>query len=76
MTIIILDKEIIRLKYALNLRPALSRLPVEVLAEVLPHVVESGLRDDDTCFAARKFTFLRVCRRWNEVAGSFPQLWG
>ena len=40
------------------------------------YIIESGLRDSYTRFAADTFTFLQVCRRWNEVAVSFPHLWG
>ena len=39
------------------------------------YIVESGLRHGDTGFATGSFVFLQVCRRWNEVAISFPQLW-
>jgi len=59
-----------------NPRAAVSHLPAELLAEVFLHVVESGLQDDDSRFATRTFTFLRVCRRWNEVSVGFPRLWG
>lgn len=38
-------------------------------------LVESGLRGGNTRFAPRTFSFLQVCRRWNEVAVGFPQLW-
>ena len=39
------------------------------------YVVETGLRKEDTAFAAGTFAFLRVCKRWNEIAVGFPQLW-
>jgi len=32
-------------------------------------------QDDDSRFATRTFTFLRVCRYWNEVSVGFPRLW-
>lgn len=45
------------------------------MAEVFLYIVESGLQDSDTHFATGTFTFLQVCRHWNEVAISFPRLW-
>ena len=66
--------EIIRLRYAHNLHAAVSNLPTELLTEVFLHIIESGLRDGDTHFATDTFNFLRVCRRWNEVAVDFPHL--
>lgn len=38
------------------------------------YIVQSGLRDG-TCFDAGTFSFLRVCRHWNEVAVGSPGLW-
>ena len=38
-------------------------------------MVESSLQDGGTRFATGAFAFLQVCRRWNEVAIGFPQLW-
>ena len=69
-------KETTRLRYAQNSRAAVSRLPTELLADVFLRIVESGLRDGDTRFVTGTFCFLQVCRRWNEVAVSFPLLWG
>jgi len=60
---------------ARNLCLPISRLPAEVLSEVFLHLVESGIRGCNTYFAHGTFSFLRVCRRWNEVAISFPRLW-
>jgi len=48
---------------------------VELLSDVFLYVVESGLRNDDTCFVAGTFDFLQVCRHWNKVAVAFPRLW-
>ena len=45
------------------------------MAEVFLHIIESGLRGGNTRFAVRTFAFLRVCKCWNEVADSSPQLW-
>ena len=39
------------------------------------YVVEAGLKGGDTIFIIGTFAFLRVCRRWNEIAIGFPQLW-
>ena len=39
-------------------------------------LVESGLRGGNSRFGRRTFSFLQVCRHWNEVAISSPQLWG
>ena len=64
-----------------QLRPAhdshipISGLPAELLSEVFLLVIESGLRNDDTTFATGTFGFRRVCKHWNEVAISSPQLW-
>ena len=65
-----------RLRYAQNARVPVSRLPSELLSDVFLYIVESGLQDDNTRFAAGTFSSLQVCRRWNEVAVGFPQLWG
>lgn len=64
-----------RLRYAQNLHVAVSRLPAELLVEAFLYVVESGLQDDNARFTVGTFSFLQVCRRWNEVAVGFPQLW-
>jgi len=42
---------------------------------VFLYVVEAGLEDGYTSFALGTFSFLQVCRCWNEVAVGFPQLW-
>jgi hypothetical protein len=42
---------------------------------VFLRIVESGLQHDDTRFAEGTFTFLQVCRHWNEVAVGSSQLW-
>ena len=39
------------------------------------HLVESGVQGGNTYFVHGTFNFLEVCRRWNEVATGFPQLW-
>ena len=70
-----IDREPNRSRHAQNVHVAISRLPVELLSDVFLYVVESGLRNDDTCFSAGTFNFLQVCRRWNEVAVAFPRLW-
>lgn len=62
-----------RLRYAQNLHVAISSLPAELLSDAFLYIVESGI--GSMCFAARTFNFLRVCKRWNEVAVGFPQLW-
>ena len=64
-----------RLRYAQNLHTTVSRLPTELLAEAFFCIVESGLRDRDSCFAAGTFNFLQVCKHWNEVALGDPRLW-
>jgi len=64
-----------RLRYAQNSHVLISRLPAELLSDVFLYVVETGLKDDYTSFALGTFGFLQVCRRWNEVAVGFPQLW-
>lgn len=64
-----------RLRYAQNSHVPISRLPAETLSEVFLSLVESGIGDDDTSFTSGTFDFLRVCRRWNEVAVGFPRLW-
>jgi hypothetical protein len=63
------------LRYARNLHVAISSLPAELLSDAFLYIVESGIEGDGTHFVARTFSFLRVCRRWNEVAVGFPQLW-
>ncbi|KAF9786325.1 hypothetical protein BJ322DRAFT_781363 [Thelephora terrestris] len=68
--------EVNRLRYAQNTHVPVFRLPFELLGEAFLHLVESGLRDDGTRFATGTFSFLQVCRRWNEVAVSLPQIWG
>jgi len=65
-----------RLKYAQNSHAAISRLPTELFEEVFLRIVESSLQDGGAHFATGTFAFLQVCRRWNEVAVGFPQLWG
>jgi hypothetical protein len=64
-----------RLRYARNSHVAVSRLLSELLSEVFLHLVESGLQGGDTYFSPGTFNFLRVCKRWNEVAVGFPRLW-
>ena len=64
-----------RLRYAQNSQLAISRLPAELLSGAFLYVVEAGLQNGDTNFAAGTFNFLQVCRRWNEVAVGFPGLW-
>ena len=64
-----------RLRYVQNSHVAISRLPAELLSDVFLYVVETGLERDDTNFAVGTFAFLRVCKRWNEIAVGFPQLW-
>jgi len=63
------------LRYAQNSLVAISRLPAERLSDVFLRVVEAGLESDYASFALGTFSFLLVCRRWNEVAVGFPQLW-
>jgi len=63
------------LKYAQNSHIPVSRLPAELLSDVFLYIVEAGLQDGNARFAVGTFNFLRVCRRWNEVAIGFPQLW-
>lgn len=58
-----------------DLSAAVSRLPVELLAEVFLDVAESSLEDGNTRFAAGTFSFLQVCKHWNEVAVNTPRLW-
>ena len=45
------------------------------MSHVFLFIVDSGLPAEHTSFAATTFAFLQVCRRWNEVAIAFPQLW-
>ena len=60
---------------ARNSHLPVSRLPAEILSEVFLHLVESGIRGGNTYFAHGTFSFLQVCKRWSEVAVSFPRLW-
>ena len=39
------------------------------------YIVDSGLQPGDTSFASRTFNFLKVCKRWNQIAINFPRLW-
>ena len=64
-----------KLRSAQNSHVAISRLPVELLSEVFLCIVESGIDNDGTYFAAGTFIFLQVCKHWNEVAVNFPRLW-
>ena len=64
-----------RLRYARNSYVAVSSLQPELLSEVFLYLVESGLRGGNSYFAPGTFSFLQVCRRWNEVAVGFSQLW-
>ena len=64
-----------RLRYVQNSHAVVSRLPEELLAEVFPYIVESGIQNDDSRFAKGTFNFLRVFKHWNEVAVSLPRLW-
>ena len=68
-------KEINKLRSTQNFHIPVSRLPAELLSEVFLYIVETGLQDGDLGFAWGTFGFRRVCRRWNEVAVGFPQLW-
>ena len=56
------------------LSAAVSCLPVGLLAETFLNVVEPGLEDGNTCFAAGAFSFAQICKHWNEVAVNTPQL--
>ena len=67
--------EIHRLKRVRNSHVAISQLPAELLWDVFLYVVETGLKKGGTGFTAGTFAFLRVCKRWNEIAIGFPQLW-
>jgi hypothetical protein len=42
---------------------------------VFLYIVETSLEENNTNFAPRTFAFLQVCKRWNEIAIRFPQLW-
>ena len=64
-----------RLRSVQNSHVAISQLPAELLSNVFLYIVETGLRKGHKRFAVGTFTFLRVCRRWNEVAVESPQLW-
>ena len=63
------------MRYVQNSRLPISRLPVELLSDALLYVVVSGIQHRNTSFALGTFCFLRVCRRWNEVAVTSPLLW-
>ena len=62
------------MKYIQNTQIAISRLPAEILSEIFLHIVEDDIKHA-TWFGAGTFNFLRVCKRWNEVAINFPRLW-
>lgn len=64
-----------RLKYAQNSHVPVSRLQAELLSDVFLYLVESGLQGRNTYFVPGTFSFLQVCRRWNEVGVGFPRLW-
>ena len=57
-----------------DLSAAVSCLPVGLLAETFLNVVEPGLEDGNTCFAAGAFSFIQIYKHWNEVAVNTPQL--
>ena len=63
------------MRYAQNLHVPISGLPAELLSDAFLYVIESGIQTDGTRFTVGTFNFLQVCRRWNEVAIGFPQLW-
>jgi hypothetical protein len=63
------------LRYAQNLHIPVSGLPAELLSDAFLYVIESGIQNDGARFSVGTFNFLQVCRRWNEVAIAFPQLW-
>ena len=67
--------EITKLRFALNSRVPIFGLPAELLSKAFLYVVESSIECDGWRFNPRAFNFRRVCRRWNEVAISFPRLW-
>ena len=68
-------EEINKLRSAQNTYVPVSRLPAEILSEVFLCIVESSLQHGDFGFVAGTFWFRQVCKRWNEVAVGFPQLW-
>ena len=63
------------MRYTQNSHVPIFQLPAELLLDVFLYVVEAGLQDDNASFATGTFSFLQACRRWNEVAIGFPQLW-
>ena len=63
-------------KRAQNSQVATFWLPAELLSSVFLYVVKSSLpRTGHAHFDPGTFNFLRVCRRWNNVAIGFPRLW-
>ena len=67
--------EIHRLKCAQYSQVAVSCLPAELLSDVFLYVIEAGLQNNDTEFAAGTFNFLQACKSWNHMAVNFPRLW-
>ena len=67
--------EIYRLRHAQNSRIPIFCLPPELLSGVFLYIVVAGVQYGDANFAIGTFNFLQVCRRWNEVAVTSPQLW-
>jgi len=67
--------ELCRLRYTRNLGAPISLLQAELLSELFLYLVDFGLRGGNTRFVPGTFSFLRVCRRWNQVAVGFPRLW-
>jgi len=67
--------EINKLRSTQNSHVPVSGLPAELLSEVFLYIVESYLEDGGLRFAWGAFKFRQVCKRWNEVAVRFPQLW-
>ena len=74
--------EIIKLSSAQNSHLPISDLPAELLSEVFLYIVESGIQigpanigTGGTSFKHGTFRFRQVCKHWDEVAISFPQLW-
>ena len=68
-------EEINKLRSAQNSYAPVFGLPAELLSEGFLYTVESGLKDGGVGFTRGTFGFLQVCKRWNEVAVAFPQLW-
>ena len=68
-------RETIRLRCTQNSHLAISLLPAELLSDVFLYLVEDGLESGGAHFATGTFSFLQVCRHWNEVAVGSPQLW-